>query len=470
MVQVVVLVLKPGMTSVVDLVSHVSAVSDRLVVTLKRLVKLSKETLLMELVLLKSVMHQGLVIEKWLDVDIAVKSGATLLLDDFEFVLGLVSGAEGLSMVDTLMTSKGVLREVMLTKFSERGLVVSVAHLTTMERLVVFLVLGLLNEEVMEQGSLKVFVFVLVSVRSVVLISGSNIEVASHCVTLGLKVFDMVRLGVVVVESVMDGVLMEVNGLNIMLIVELMVQSVMILMDSVHSKVAMGVEVRVVKHLASLVVLSYGMVGDDIVCLNLVNQVLHSSHSHILHLLDSFFLFRLSDLLLFLVRDDWHFVMLSGDRCFVLNDRSYLMLNRGWMRCQDSILAEERLMSVVSVVGLLVTVVNKGRLVMLLLLMEKRNDLDVVIGVKRDLMDDLFAVLTVFSLLTMVHGSLMDGDLELLGTPVAAVHVVILFVSLMMVMIVETIVKRGSVLSGPEVGIRVVSVALLVLVRSLIVD
>ena len=115
-----VLVLKPGVTSVVDLVSHVSAVSDRLVVTLKRLVKLSKETLLMELVLLKSVMHQGLVIEKWLDVHVAVKSGATLLLDDFEFVLGLVSGAEGLSMVDTLMTSKGVLREVMLTKLLPR--------------------------------------------------------------------------------------------------------------------------------------------------------------------------------------------------------------------------------------------------------------------------------------------------------------------------------------------------------------
>jgi hypothetical protein len=161
-----VLVSEIDVTSVIDLVLHLSTTSDGLVVALKGLVVLPG-------VLLESVVRLRLFVEQWLDVDVTVHAGATQLALVLALVLLLVTLAEGLSVVE--VGASGLLREVVLKLLGRGVLAVLVALLTSMESRVMLLVLRLLDQEVVQEGSFEVLVLMLLF--SVTMVEGLKLIV-----------------------------------------------------------------------------------------------------------------------------------------------------------------------------------------------------------------------------------------------------------------------------------------------------
>ena len=136
---------------------------------------------------------------------------------------------------------------------------------------------------------------------------------------------------------------------------------------------------------------------------------------------------------------------------------------------------KQRLVSEVSTIRMILTVVDSGRLVMLLLLMENRDHFNLVsvrimmLTEERNLMDCLVLALSAGDSLFVMDRSCGDRDLILGSSPVAWV-VEVCVVSLMSVAIVETVVNLLVMVSGPEMSVSVVDKAILVLIRSLILD
>ena len=128
------------------------------------------------------------------------------------------------------------------------------------------------------------------------------------------------------------------------------------------------------------------------------------------------------------------------------------------------------LMSVVPTVLLIVTIVDQCGLVLLLLLVVKRHDLNIVLREERDLVDGLVWVQATWHTLFVMDGSLVHGNLVLSSSPVTVD--VVIWEDLVSVVVLEAVVKTtvmGTViLITPEVGIRVVSVAIQMLKSGLL--
>ena len=124
---------------------------------------------------------------------------------------------------------------------------------------------------------------------------------------------------------------------------------------------------------------------------------------------------------------------------------------------------------------MILTVVDSGWLVVLLLLMENRDHFNLVsvrimmITEERNLMDCLVLALSASNSLFVMDRSCGNRDLILGSSPVSWVMEVCI-VSLMSVAVMETVVNLLVMVSGPEMGVSVVDKAILVLIRSLILD
>lgn len=159
-----------------------------------------------------------------LDDDIAMDNGTRLAMDhlprELELILGSVGFAEGLAVAHAVSRLGHFVAEMALV-VSHRP--VCVATLATVEGLVVSLVLGLLDQEVVQEGHLDVMLHVHVVMDDVFVVH----EIAMvH--QAGLVA---VRVRIRVIERTMDRVFVEVNGLDVPLVVEAMVERVLLLMS-----------------------------------------------------------------------------------------------------------------------------------------------------------------------------------------------------------------------------------------------
>ena len=162
-----------------------------------------------------------------------------------------------------------------MSVLNRQMLTIHVAFLTAVESFVMFLVLRLLNQEVVEQGRLKVLVFMLMSSVTVIK-SLLNAELVAELNSLWVM---EVRLRVRVLESVVNGVFVEVNRLDILSIIESVVECVMVFVDSVHreiDRVVLSIVVRIVVHLTVLVMLGLTMMGSQVMLLDLLDQIFDS--------------------------------------------------------------------------------------------------------------------------------------------------------------------------------------------------
>ena len=109
---------------------------------------------------------------------------------------------------------------VVLSVLNRQMLTIHVALLTAVESFVMLLVLRLLNQEVVEKGRFQVLVFMLISSVTVIK-SLLNGELVAKLNSLWVM---EVRLRVRVLESVVNGVFVEVNRLDILSIIESVVE------------------------------------------------------------------------------------------------------------------------------------------------------------------------------------------------------------------------------------------------------
>jgi hypothetical protein len=241
------------------------------------------------------------------------------------------------------------------------------------------------------------------------------------------------------IEGVMHGMLVEVNWLDIFLIIIGVREGLVVLVDGVHGNVTVLTTSVVLVIVRLLLVGLRGVMGLHVVLLNLLNQIFDSLDfvSH-----DSSILQGLLEILL-LTSDSGCLcllVLLGGSNMGLFLDLT-LLLDQG-------------LVSVVSVIGMVIAVVDSGRLVLFLLLVVQRDDFDVAGRIQRDLVDGLVRALATWNALFVMKGSLFDREIELSGSPVS-VNIVAKGVNLMFVVVLETVVEATVVLvlSRPEVSI-----------------
>jgi len=241
------------------------------------------------------------------------------------------------------------------------------------------------------------------------------------------------------IEGVMHGMLLEVNWLDIFLIIIGVREGLVVLVDGVHGNVTVLTTSVVLVIVRLLLVGLRGVMGLHVVLLNLLNQIFDSLDfvSH-----DSSILQGLLEILL-LTSDSGCLcllVLLGGSNMGLFLDLT-LLLDQG-------------LVSVVSVIGMVIAVVDSGRLVLFLLLVVQRDDFDVAGRIQRDLVDGLVRALATWNALFVMKGSLFDREIELSGSPVS-VNIVAKGVNLMFVVVLETVVEATVVLvlSRPEVSI-----------------